>query len=633
MKKLLKGLLAAAMALSLVGCGSDGDSTSSSTSSEGLTEWHDYQTLANEMETWNILYTQSSKELNYLTNCIDGLLTNNTKGELIANIAKDWEHNDDCTVWTFYLNEGIKWVDVNGEEKADLTAQDFVTSLEFVLNYAKNSGSNSSMPCDMIKGAQEYYDLTADEYEATNAVSAETEAKFSEIVGIEAIDEYTLQYTMKASKPYFDTLAAYNCLYPLSQAALDEYGDDFGTDNTTIYYCGPYICTDYLNGSYKTFTQNPSWWAADSNTRFEKVTVQMVEDTQMAWNLFQSGEIDHVDLSEDALTEVQMAGEGSTYYDYLVEAKPTKYAYVAHFNYDAKNEDGSDDTNWNTAIANKNFRLCWYYGIDWTSYLKRVNTINPGNCVYDVYTKDSLCFTSDGTDYTQLVTDELGYSTELSPTAVHARYDRDKYEECKEAAIEELTAAGVTLPVTCYYTYMNGNQTAADTATIFKQMIEEQLEGLVTVEFRTYTTSFSTEIRKADLFSININGWGADYGDPMNYLGQESDSDDAFYNAYYSNLTVDIDPEFQTFLDLLEEADSIADDMDARYAAFAKAEAYWIEQAYGLPVYRNVAWEITRVNDYSKIDAMYGIQANRYINWETTTNLAYTTSEYEAFAA
>ena len=632
MKKLLKGLLAAAMALSLVGCG--GSSSSEGTSSGGLTEFHDYQTLANEMETWNILHSQSAADLNYLTNFIDGLLTNNTKGELVSNIAYDWETNEDSTVWTFHLTEGVKWVDVNGEEKGEVTAQDWITGLEYVLNYAKNAGANSSMPCEMIKGAEEYYEMTLEESEANNGVvSAETEAKFTEIVGIEAVDEYTLVYTMKSPKPYFDTLAAYNCLYPLSQAALDEYGDDYGTDNTTIYYCGPYICTEYTNGAYKTFTQNPTWWNADNNTRFEKVTVQMVEDSQMAWNLFQSGELDYVQLSEDALTEIQMAGEGSTYYDYLVESKPTKYAYVMHFNYNAKNEDGSDDTNWNTAIANKNFRLCWYYGVDYTSLLKRVNSTNPGKCVYDCYTKDSLCFTSDGTDYTTLVQEELGYTSENNSDSVHARIDADKLAEVKEAAIEELTAAGVELPVTCYYCYMNGNSTGADTATIFKQMVESQLEGLVQVEFRTYTTSYTQEIRNADLFSVVINGWGADYGDPMNYLGQETDSSDAFYNYYYSNLTVDIDPEYQVFLDLVAEADAIVNDNDARYAAFAKAEAYWITQAYGIPLYRDIHWELTRVNDYSKIAGMYGIQANRYINWETTSNMAYTSAEYEAFAA
>ena len=125
----------------------------------------------------------------------------------------------------------------------------------------------------------------------------------------------------------------------------------------------------------------------------------MVEDQSTAWSLFQSGEIDNITLAEDALLEIYKQGESSEWFQYLVEAKPTKYAYQIHFNYDSKNEDGTLETNWNTAIANKNFRLCWYYGIDWTDYIKRYNYLQPGNCIIDAYTAKSLAFTSDGTDY------------------------------------------------------------------------------------------------------------------------------------------------------------------------------------------------------------------------------------------
>jgi oligopeptide transport system substrate-binding protein len=72
--------------------------------------------------------------------------------------------------------------------------------------------------------------------------------------------------------------------------------------------------------------------------------------------------------------------------------------------------------------------------------------------------------------------------------------------------------------------------------------------------------------------------------------------------------------------------------MDARYEAFAEAEAYLIQHALVIPLYRDIEWELTCVNDYSKINAPYGIQNNRYLNWETN-EAGYTTEDYEAFAA
>ena len=73
------------------------------------------------------------------------------------------------------------------------------------------------------------------------------------------------------------------------------------------------------------------------------------------------------------------------------------------FNYDKKNQDGSADNNWNRAVANENFRKAWYYGLDFTDYFSRYNTINPMSCENNVYTMDGFCYTSDGTDYTELV--------------------------------------------------------------------------------------------------------------------------------------------------------------------------------------------------------------------------------------
>ena len=140
----------------------------------------------------------------------------------------------------------------------------------------------------------------------------------------------------------------------------------------------------------------------------------------------------------------------------------------------------------------------------------------------------------------------------------------------------------------------------------------------------TYISSNANEVRNPKKSSINISGWGADFADPINYIGQETYNDDA---AYFSTVMTGIndatDPdliaEYEEFTRLVYEAKAITDDIDARYAAFAKAEAYFIEHALSIPANYKVEWELTKINPYSKVYPMYGIQENRYINWETST--------------
>ena len=140
-----------------------------------------------------------------------------------------------------------------------------------------------------------------------------------------------------------------------------------------------------------------------------------------------------------------------------------------------------------------------------------------------------------------------------------------------------------------------------------------------------------------------INGWGADFGDPVNFVGQEILHDDnAYYAANYSNSQLiaenpedyqkDVVAQFEEFTDLVNEANAIVDDTDARYEAFAKAEAYMINHSLAVPCYYDVRWCLTHVNEYSKINAMFGPCNYKYVNWETSED-AYTTADYEKFAA
>lgn len=149
--KALALALAAAMTASMTPITAMADET------EGLTSYYTYQTAVNEMETFCVQNAQNAKELQVLTNCIDGLLSMNTKGELIPGVAKEWGTEDNGKTWTFKLRDDATWVDYQGNEMAKLTAMDFAYGLEFTLNYWKNGATNTSMPIELIEGASEYY--------------------------------------------------------------------------------------------------------------------------------------------------------------------------------------------------------------------------------------------------------------------------------------------------------------------------------------------------------------------------------------------------------------------------------------------------------------------------------------------
>lgn len=635
--KLLAFALAAVMCLTTACGGGAGSKNESGSGDEnkaaGLTDLYTFETANREMENVFILNTEMANDLNVLCNTNEGLLETNNKGQLVPAIAEKWGTEDGGLTWTFNLRKGVKWVDQQGNEKADCTAQDFITGLEWVMNFHKNGANNTSMPTDMIKGAGEYYEYTKG-LSAEEGMALGTE-KFLEMVGIEAPDDYTLIYHCVKNAPYFDTVCTSACLFPVSAKFIEEVGVEnvLSTGIEGLWYNGAYTLTEYIQNNSKTLTKNPLYWDTECG-RFETVTIKIVEDLSVGYQLYETGELDHIDLSEANLRTIY-DDENNKFHDQLSEKLPKKYSYQFHFNYDKHFADGSVDENWNKAVANEAFRQAWYYGLDLTKYWARTNFIAPTHCENNAYTMKGLLYFSDGTEYTKKVEELIGLPESDGTTP--RRLDTEKAAEFKKQAMEELSAQGVTFPVTVNYYIVSGAQNALDTANVLKQTFSECLgDDFVTLEIGTYTSSQTKEVVKPRLQSFVINGWGADYGDVQNYLGQETIGEDtAYYANNYSNINdatnEALKATYQEFTDLVNKADAINDDMDARYNAYAEAEAYMLQHALTVPAQLEVSWQLTHVNDYSRSNAMFGIMNYKYKNWETSVD-AYTTEQTAKFA-
>ena len=617
-----------------------------------ITNLRTYELSSAEVETWNVHYSQAARDLNVLCNLIDGLLTHNSKGAIVPNAAKEYSSPDGGVTWVFTLNEGMKWVDKDGNEKADVVAEDWLWGLEWVLNFAKNDSLNVSMPAEMIVGANDYYEYTkamaydvepgtklADDAVLSEEGIAAAKAlgldKFLEMVGIK-VDGNDIIYTCLAPLPYFPSVGTYNCLYPLSGKFLEEVGVDGYRAITwdKLWYSGPYTVTQYVHQNEKILTKTPNYWNAHNVKLFDTVTIKMVEDTNKAYSLFETGELDHVTLNQSQLDTIYK-NPSNPWHNYLSECRPTKYSIHYHWVYDVKNEDGTPDDNWNKAIANLAFRQSMLYGLDLTSYLARTNAINPLSCMNYAYTGNGVSVTSDGTDYTKLVLDELGY--DYGNRDSFNRYDAEKGAALKKQAMEELSAVGVTFPVELKYYIKGDNQVAKDTADVLTQMFSDYLgDDYIKVVTKTYVTSSTNEVIKPQLGCMYVTGWGADFADPINFLGQETYGDpQAYFSIHISQINKATDEkliaDYKEFTRLTEEAKVIYDDIDARYAALAKAEAFFVEHAFVIPAYYNISWQLTSINPYSQVYASYGMQAYRYVDWETNSDV-YTTADIEAFA-
>ena len=638
----------------LAACGGSSSSTAASTSgaasgaaapaADAITDYVSFETANRELETWNFLYSQSASDLNVTTNCWDGLLSFDCYGKAVPAIASSWEHNEDSTVWTFHLRDNVDWCDVNGEVKSHLTSKDFLVGFEWVLNALKNEAFNTSMPSETVVGAAEYYDLTKDKGDA--AADMTYEDMLAAGVGVEAPDDYTLVFTCKNPCPYFDTVAAYNSFYPASEDLINELGiDGFrACDYSTMWYNGPYLIEEYIQQNTKSFIPNPNYYAANDCTRFEHHTITMIPDLSMGLQLYENGEVDNIDLTESNLTTIT-SDPNNKHNKFLCEKRPTKFSFQMHLNFQRKDENGNLDENWNKAVSNRAFRQCFYKGINFTNYYARTNKINPLKCENDYYTMPGVCYNTKGEEYTTLVAKEMGFDTEKydGETMIRLRANGGDISALKKQAMEELSAIGVTFPVKATYFIIASSTSALDNATILKQCFSDSFgDDFIKLDVQTYVSSLTQEVRTPQLQSFVINGWSADFGDPINFLGQETLHDDnAFYSHYYSNIArvaeapadyqKDLMDAFEQYTDLVNAANAIVNDTDARYEAFAKAEAYMLENVLVSPTYYDIAWSLTHANEYSKINAMYGGCNYKAVNWETSEE-AYTTVQYEQFA-
>ena len=513
-----------------------------------------YRTLySGEVSTLNYLTTSTTNEFTISANVVDTLIEHDRFGQLVPCLATDWEQSEDGCTWTFHLRQDATWVTSAGEYYANVTANDFVTSAKYVLD-AANASSTAWILTDYILGAEAYNEGESDDFET---------------VGVKAIDDYTVAYTTFEPCPYFLSMLDYVCYMPVNARFLEEVGDQFGVASSpeNILYCGAYLLSELKPQEKRVYTKNESYWDK------EHVYIDVIEQTYnkeastLSPEMYLRGEIDAADISAEIaaawLKEPEKAAKIHPVRQY------GQYSYFWTFDFDANFDAEYEPENWLIAVNNENFRQSFKFALDRVRSKSAIEPNNPEDLLWDTIMPEGICV-NEGMDYTD--TGALA--------GMEIVMDLDKALEYKAAAVSELTEAGATFPVKVLMPYNPSSSDWANECLIVEQQLEEALgnDYIDIIVEPGPSTGFLSAVRRCGNYAFMKCNWGLDFDDPVNLTEPFRETNN--YN-FMINAT---DPAIAEYYTLLNAAKAMpGSDVNARYEAFAEAEAYLINHAIVIP--------------------------------------------------
>ena len=591
MKRLISLILLAAMVLSLT---------------PAMAQENAYRVLySGEVSSLNYLTTATTNEFAVAANVIDTLVEYDNLGQVKPSLAESWEVSEDGLTWTFKIRQGAKWVDGNAQVVADVTANDFVDAAKYVLD-AANASATANILYSVIEGAEAYFAGTSTPKEGeTPAPKTEWET-----VGVKAVDDYTLQYSLIYPVPYFLSMTTYVCFMPVYGPFLAEKGADFGlaTGNDTLLYNGAYYISEMKPQESRVYTKNPTNWDAE-HVYIEQIKMSYnKEAATVSSDMYRRGEVDSASIDN------QIAREWLQNPDTADLIRPVRqtgfYTHFYAYNFKPEFDAVYEPENWKLAVNNENFRKAVFYGFDRVKLTLVGEPDNPESIMHYTITPPNFV-DYNGLDYVKM--GDLAPWTELGKGA----FDEAKAKEFAAKAKEELTAAGATLPVKVLTVYHPSYTTWADQT----QVLEQQLEALLGEDFIDLiveagpSQNFLSEVRRSGKYALLDCNWGPNYADPETFTDPFKRGGNYNFPEYTTEVDENGKNKYDVYEAMVAEAKAITGDIEARYLAFAKAEAYLIENAFVLPVgytYAGGGYTASRLDPFEGQYAPFGISIDRY---------------------
>ena len=604
MKKRLIGtglVLATGILLSACGQSNTNTSTYSSTFSANPT-------------TFNYLLDYYADNTAVITNLVDGLLENDSYGNLTPALAEEWSVSSDGLTYTYKLRKDAKWYTADGEEYAPVKAQDFVTGIKYA---ADNKGQAMDLIQNSIKGLNDY--VTG----VTNDFST---------VGVKALDDYTVEYTLTRPEPYWNSKTTNSILFPVNEEFLKSKDKDFGTlTPDSILYNGPYLLKDFTSKSSIEYVKNPHYYDHDKVT-IEKVKLAYFDgsDQEMTIRNFESGAYTLAGVYPNSSN---YAKTKEKYQDNIVYSLQDKTSWYFNFNVNRKAYNHTAKTtdeqkkSAQTAILNKNFRQAINFGIDRTAYSAQSNGEEAASkTLRNTLVPPTFVQVGDKTFGEVTASKLVNYGTEWSginlADAQDAYFNKEKAQAKFAEAKKELEAQGVTFPIHLDVPVDQTNKNAVSGMNSVKQTLETVLgSDNIVIDVQQLSTddfgnvAFLAPNPAARDYDLNFDGWVGDYQDPSTYL-DPFNAETGFYLKIFG-LDAKEDQELikslglDTYTQLLKEADAENKDVAKRYEKYAEAQAWMIDNSLVMSAMSNGGTaSVTKVTPFTRAYSLVGIKGD-----------------------
>ena len=604
MKKRLIGTgLVLATGILLTACGQSNSDTSTFSS-----------TFSANPTTFNYLLDYYADNTAVITNLVDGLLENDSYGNLTPALAEDWSVSADGLTYTYKLRKDAKWYTADGEAYAPVKAQDFVTGIKYA---ADNKGQAMDLIQNSIKGLNDY--VTG----ATNDFTT---------VGVKALDDYTVEYTLTRPEPYWNSKTTNSILFPVNEEFLKSKDKEFGTlTPNSILYNGPYLLKDFTSKSSIEYVKNPHYYDHDKVT-IEKVKLAYFDgsDQEMTIRNFESGAYTLAGVYPNSSS---YAKTKEKYQDNIVYSLQDKTSWYFNFNVNRKAYNHTAKTtdeqkkSTQTAILNKNFRQAINFGIDRTAYSAQSNGEEAASkTLRNTLVPPTFVQIGDKTFGEVTASKLVNYGTEWSginlADAQDAYFNKEKAQAKFAEAKKELEAQGVTFPIHLDVPVDQTNKNAVSGMNSVKQTLETVLgSDNVVIDVQQLSTddfgnvAFLAPNPAARDYDLNFDGWVGDYQDPSTYL-DPFNAESGFYLKIFG-LDAKEDQELikslglDTYTKLLKEADAENKDVAKRYEKYAEAQAWMIDNSLVMSAMSNGGTaSVTKVTPFTRAYSLVGTKGD-----------------------